>query len=124
MPVAATFRRTSSGLGSGTGTSSIRSGCLYPYILAARIFMSSPFSMGPAARDLLQADTLQRLRVAPDVLDGAVVDARPTRDGDVVSGGVEPLSPTVPAFRCHPQPVDEQHRCVTISVPWVRLLST
>src|SRR5215475_11142491 len=42
MPVAATFRRISSGLGSGTGTSSIRSGSLYPYILAARIFMSSP----------------------------------------------------------------------------------
>src|SRR5262249_7725364 len=42
MPVAATFRRISSGLGSGTGTSSIRSGSLYPYILAARMFMSSP----------------------------------------------------------------------------------
>src|SRR5215510_752518 len=42
MPVAATFRRISSGLGSGTGTSSIRSDSLYPYILAARIFMSSP----------------------------------------------------------------------------------
>src|SRR5262247_1327356 len=42
MPVAATFRRISSGLGSGTGASSIRSGSLYPYILAARIFMSSP----------------------------------------------------------------------------------
>src|SRR5215469_6998850 len=54
MPVAATFRRISSGPGSGTRTSSIRSGSWYPYILAARICITCA-SLSLASRKAARA---------------------------------------------------------------------
>ena len=57
--------------------------------------------------DLLEADPLERLGVAADVFDGAVVDAGPARDDDLVAGGAEALGPGVPALGGHPEAVDE-----------------
>src|SRR5262249_55210589 len=77
MPVAATFRRISPGPGSGTGTSSIRSGSRYPYILAARIAITCA-SLSLASRKRLEPGGVDRSQVVASVTAAAASLMLPT----------------------------------------------